>query len=139
MRDIHLIVIHCSATPPSMNIGAAEIRKWHIEKGWKDIGYHYVIRQDGLIEKGRPDEQIGSHVKNHNSNSLGICLVGGVDSKNKPQTNFTAAQFKSLSNLVRILMSEHPKAVVRGHNEYNAGKACPSFDVQQWLKDRGMV
>jgi N-acetyl-anhydromuramyl-L-alanine amidase AmpD len=121
-----------------MNIGAAEIRKWHLDKGWKDIGYHYVIKQDGMIEKGRPDEQIGSHVKNHNSNSLGICLVGGVDSKNKPQNNFTGAQFKSLGNLVRILQSEHPKAVTRGHNEYST-KACPSFDVQQWLKDKGMV
>lgn len=138
MRDIHLIVVHCSATPITMNIGAEEIKKWHIEKGWKDIGYHYVIRRNGMIEKGRPDSVIGAHLENHNSNSIGICLVGGVDTKNKPQNNFVPEQFKSLGNLIRILMSEYPKAVVRGHNEYST-KACPSFDVQQWLKDKGMI
>ncbi|MGL5965359.1 MAG: N-acetylmuramoyl-L-alanine amidase, partial [Fusobacteriaceae bacterium] len=77
------IVIHCSATKPTMDIGVRDIRMWHKQQGWLDVGYHFIIKRDGTIEEGRPVDVVGSHVKNHNSNSVGVCLVGGVDDKMK--------------------------------------------------------
>lgn len=139
MRDINLIIIHCSATQPSQDIGVAEIKKWHTDKkpygnGWKDIGYHYVIRRNGNIENGRTESQVGSHTAGHNATSLGICMVGGINRKGHPEANFTPAQWDSLNRLVRILRARYPKTTVHGHNEYSK-KACPSFDVQEWLRE----
>lgn len=128
------IVIHCSATKPTMDIGAREIRMWHKQQGWLDVGYHFIIRRDGTVEEGRPVDTIGSHVKNHNSNSVGVCLVGGVDEKMKPEANFTDAQWAALDAKVLELRKLYPTASVKGHNEFDAGKACPSFNVQSWLK-----
>lgn len=135
MRAINLIVIHCSATKPTQDIGAKEIREWHVKgNGWKDIGYHFVIRRNGVVEDGRPVEQVGAHVAGHNANSIGICMVGGIDAAGKPEANFTPEQWKALPRLLRVLKAQYPKATIHGHNEY-AAKACPSFDVQKWLKE----
>jgi N-acetylmuramoyl-L-alanine amidase len=87
MRLIDTIIGHCSFTPPKMDIGAAEIRGWHVdENGWLDIGYAYVIRRNGIIELGRDldndgdvDEEIGAHARGFNAHSIGICVVGGMD------------------------------------------------------------
>lgn len=132
MRQINKIIIHCADTPPSMDIGTAEIRQWHTDpvpkgRGWKDIGYHYVIRRNGVIEKGRDDEDIGAHVTGHNTDSIGICMVGG-----KPMTNFTKAQWKTLEVLVTDLKVKYPKASVNGHNTFESKKTCPTFDVEDW-------
>lgn len=135
MRAINLIIVHCSATPPNMNIGANEIRKWHMDKGDRDIGYHYVIRRNGEIEHGRDEAVAGAHCKGHNANSIGICLVGGVDRNMKPENNFTEAQFETLERWLRALKADYVKAAVHGHNEFST-KACPSFDVQAWCKAR---
>ena len=79
MRKINEIILHCSATPASMDIGAKEIRDWHVNGNhWRDIGYHWVIRRDGTVEKGRPEYQVGAHCLNHNANSIGVCMVGGT-------------------------------------------------------------
>lgn len=128
------IVIHCSATKPTQDIGLREIRMWHKQQGWLDVGYHFIIKRDGTVEEGRPVDTVGSHVKNHNSNSVGICLVGGVDAKMKPEANFTDAQWAALDDVVLKLRKLHPTASVKGHNEFDKGKACPSFNVQSWLK-----
>lgn len=128
------IVIHCAATKPSMDIGLREIRQWHREKGWLDVGYHFIVRRDGTVELGRPHEVVGAHVEGHNSDSMGICLVGGIDDKGQPQDNFTDAQWAALDHLVwEAKTSWYPNAKVVGHRELNPGKACPSFDVQNWL------
>lgn len=138
MRAINKIILHCSATPPKMDIGANEIRGWHVDdNGWSDIGYHYVIRRNGEIETGRPLDIAGSHTYRHNANSIGICLIGGINDKGKSENNFTQAQMATVERLVRILKADYPKATVYGHREF-APKDCPSFDVQEWLKDRGM-
>lgn len=128
------IVIHCSATPPSMDIGVKEIDRWHRQKGWQGCGYHYVIRRNGSIETGRPDDVIGAHVVNYNHNSLGICMVGGVAEKDKvtPENNFTEAQFASARALISRLRLKYPNAKVRGHRDF-AKKACPSFDVKDYF------
>lgn len=131
-RPIDKIIIHCSATPPDMDIGAAEIDRWHKERGFKEIGYHWVIRRDGTIEDGRDPEKVGAHVQGHNTGSFGICLVGGIDKAGKPAKNFTEAQWRTLERFIRALRADYPKATIHGHNEF-AQKACPSFDVQDWL------
>lgn len=128
------IVIHCSATKPTMDIGLREIRMWHKQQGWLDVGYHFIIRRDGTVEEGRPVDVVGSHVKNHNSSSVSVCLVGGVDEKMKPEANFTDAQWAALDTKVLELRKLYPAASVKGHNEFDSGKACPSFNVQSWLK-----
>lgn len=128
-----MIIVHCSATKRGQDIGVKEIRKLHVKmNGWSDIGYHFVIRRNGQIEKGRPVEIIGAHCKGHNANSIGICLVGGIDNSGKPENNFTDAQFLSLRSLALKLKSEFPILYIYGHNEF-ANKACPCFDVKKFF------
>jgi N-acetyl-anhydromuramyl-L-alanine amidase AmpD len=123
------IIIHCSDTPSSMDIGANEIRQWHInERNFIDIAYHFVIRRNGTRELGRNIEDVGSHTKGFNSSSVGICLVGGW----KEMDNFTPPQWKELEVLVKELKLRYPKAEVLGHCNLNAGKTCPNFDVIKW-------
>lgn len=126
---IRHIIVHCSATPPGRDIGAKEIRAWHLAQGWKDIGYHFVIRLDGTVESGRPLSQPGAHCLGKNNSSLGICYVGGVleDCKTPADTR-TVAQKKALMNLIVELKKLFPKVDVRGHRDF-AAKACPSFDA----------
>lgn len=133
------IVIHCSATRGSQNFTAADIRRWHLDKGWKDIGYHYVIRRDGTVEPGRVENAIGSHVQGHNADSIGICMVGGIDDKTwKPADNFTPAQWRSLRTLVERLVKKYPSAKVLGHRDFpGVQKACPSFAAKVWAKKNG--
>lgn len=126
-----LIVIHCSATKPAMDIGANEIRRWHKDRGWRDIGYHTVIRRDGTVEGGRPLDTVGAHAKGHNDRSVGICLVGGLDDAGKPDCNFTAAQWSALEGEVRDLLDSYPGAQVLGHRDLS-DKACPCFDASAW-------
>lgn len=133
------IVVHCAATRPSMDIGAREIGQWHKrDNGWLAIGYHFVIRRDGTVEEGRKVDQVGSHVKNYNSISVGICLVGGVDDELKPQYNFTKEQEVSLKAKLQELKKKYPVAVIKGHRDFDSGKACPSFDVSKWIKEHGV-
>jgi N-acetylmuramoyl-L-alanine amidase len=137
MRDIDFLVVHCAATKPKMDIGAAEIRKWHRDRGWNDIGYHYIIRRNGWIEKGRDDAISGAHVAGHNSHTLGICLVGGIDDDGHPEPNFTEEQFKSLNDLLNELLIKYDlmEDSILGHRDFpGVGKACPSFDVRKWRK-----
>lgn len=133
MRALDAIVIHCADTPAEMDIGAAEIRRWHIEgNGWKDIGYHYVIRRDGRVERGRSVELSGAHVAGHNAQTIGICLVGGRGPDKRPLSNFTHAQWNALDELVRALRLKYGDLAVKGHRDYDASKACPCFDVTAW-------
>lgn len=130
------IVIHCSATPPEMDINAKEIDRWHRQNGWLKIGYHWVIKRDGTVEAGRDMDEVGAHVYGHNLHSLGICLVGGMTSgefaDRIPTNNFTAAQWHSLRNLVLDMVERYPSADVVGHYDLEPRKACPSFDAVEW-------
>ncbi|MBO9500764.1 N-acetylmuramoyl-L-alanine amidase [Brevundimonas sp. A19_0] len=149
MKTISLLVVHCSATPAARDIGVAEIRAMHRAKGWRDVGYHYVIRRDGTVEKGRPDTVMGAHVQGHNANSLGICLVGGVKPDMTAETNFTPDQYAALEQLLGTLTTRHPRARVCGHRDLSPDrngngkvepgewvKACPTFDVAAWWAKR---
>ena len=132
------IVIHCSATRPSQDIGATDIDTWHRTRGFNGIGYHYVIRRDGTVEKGRDITVSGAHVEGYNHNSVGVCLVGGVDEEDfrVPENNFTAKQWATLEILIRDMKKKYPRAAIVGHTQLNPLKACPSFDVKDWLKGK---
>jgi len=133
------IVVHCAATPPTLDIGRAEIDRWHRQLGWLMIGYHFVIRRDGTIETGRDIDVPGSHVSGYNANSVGICLVGGVDAKGKAEANYTAAQYASLAKLLRELKAKYPNAVIQGHRDFpKVAKDCPCFDVRKWINEYGV-
>ena len=136
MRPIRKIIVHCSATPPSMDIGAKDIDAWHKSRGWSQIGYHYVIRRDGSIEDGRPVPIIGAHARGHNHDSIGVCLVGGVDEETKKiaQNNFAVAQADSLEALLDHLMQEYKDITeIIGHRDVDASKECPSFDIESFI------
>jgi N-acetylmuramoyl-L-alanine amidase len=130
MRRIDQIIWHCAATPEGRDVKIDEIRGWHInDRGWSDIGYHYVIELDGTVRTGRPLIRIGAHVQGRNANSIGICYVGGTDKKGKAKDTRTPEQKKALYGLTAELLRRFPGATVHGHNEF-AAKACPSFDVR---------
>jgi N-acetyl-anhydromuramyl-L-alanine amidase AmpD len=133
------IVLHCSATRGIQDVGVKEIRSWHKAKGWKDVGYHFVIRRNGKVELGRPEGDIGSHVQGYNTASIGICMVGGLDDKTwRPSNNFTALQWKALTTLVAQLVKRYPAAKVLGHRDFpRVQKACPCFDARTWAKKSG--
>lgn len=140
--DVNFIAVHCSATGPDQNVTAAVIDRWHRDKGWAGIGYHFVIRRDGTLEPGRDLGLRGAHVEGHNHEAVGVCLAGGTDGTptNKPQANFTAAQMKALGTLLRSLRAVFPKAAVQGHRDFpNVPKACPSFDVKHWLATSNLI
>ena len=136
MRRIDKIIIHCSATQEGKNISAEEIDRWHKARGWRGIGYHFVIALDGSMEYGRAINKVGAHVKGHNKNSIGIVYIGGVEEKRGPDGNWiakdtrTPKQKESLLDLIKTLKRLHPDATVHGHNEF-ANKSCPCFNVQE--------
>ena len=142
MRVLKRIIIHCSATPPEMDIGVEEINDWHLARGWAGIGYHYVIRRNGVVEDGRPIERQGAHVSGHNKDSVGICLVGGKESKQTDNTkdHFTVLQIESLIELIKNLQAtystghtdiDYETLSVHGHNDFSS-KGCPGFTVNGW-------
>lgn len=131
MRKINEIIIHCAATPEGRNFTVADIDKWHKQRGWRGIGYHFVIYIDGSVHKGRPVEEVGAHCLNHNAHSIGVCYIGGCTADGKrPKDTRTPAQKAALRRLVRELRKQYPQASVHGHCEF-ANKACPAFDVKK--------
>jgi N-acetylmuramoyl-L-alanine amidase len=133
MRDIKEIIIHCSATREGRNFTAADIDQWHKDRGYQKIGYHFVILLSGKVERGRELWEVGAHALKHNAYSIGICYIGGCDSQMKPKDTRTPEQTVCLIKLLNELKVKFPNAKIIGHNELS-NKACPSFDVQEWLK-----
>lgn len=132
MRKITHIVVHCTATPEGRAHTVADVRQWHKAKGWADIGYHWLVRLDGTIEKGRDEAIAGAHVANHNSTTIGVVYVGGV-AKNTltPKDTRTAAQKNALLKLLKELKQRYPGAAILGHRDFpGVAKACPSFDAR---------
>jgi N-acetylmuramoyl-L-alanine amidase len=134
-RKINKFIVHCSATREGQHIDVETIRDWHVnERGWSDIGYHYVIYLDGTIHNGRDVRRSGAHTKGQNTNSIGICYIGGVESDGKTSKDTrTDAQKEGLSMLLLDLKSEHCDGVVHGHRDFSS-KDCPSFDATEEYK-----
>ena len=129
------LVVHCSATKPSMDIGLREIKRWHVnDNGWRDVGYHYIIRRNGEVELGRSNRDTGAHAAGYNHKSISLCMVGGMAEDNSAENNFTAQQWTALLDLVKQIKVDYPEADVIGHNEISE-KECPSFDVQKWKEE----
>lgn len=136
-RKIRKIVVHCTSTPEGRDIDAATVRSWHVNGNkWADIGYHWLIKLDGTIEKGRPENKAGAHVSGHNSDSIGIVYVGGVAKDGRtPKDTRTPEQKEALIRLLRQKRADYPGAEIYGHHDFNKWKACPSFDARNEYKD----
>lgn len=143
MTPITLIAIHCSATPNGRPHTAEDIHRWHLDRGWDGIGYHYVIELDGTRRTGRPEYWTGAHAGGHNRGSIGICLIG--------TDWFTLEQQAALADLLDDLRQRYPDAIIRGHRDLspdrnNDGritadewtKTCPGFDARDWCKKNGI-
>jgi len=134
MRKINKIIIHCTATAEGKDYSVETIRGWHLKRGWRDIGYHFLIQRDGTVEEGRPIEQSGAHTKGHNWDSIGISYVGGVEAKRtngkwKAKDTRTDEQKDSLLDLICQLHDTYG-GVVYGHRDFSS-KSCPCFDAKK--------
>lgn len=135
-NNVDTIWLHCAATSPgwyahrTLQDKIHEIRRWHLARGFKDIGYHWLIDRDGKVGKGRDMTVQGAHTKGHNRGSIGICLIGGKGSKSRDPflKNFTEQQELSLYLVMRAIHLRTKIVALRGHNEV-AAKACPGFNV----------
>lgn len=133
MRTIDRIIIHCAATPEGKYFDIKDIDRWHKRRGFKGCGYHYVILLDGTIQRGRPEYSMGAHCKGYNGNSIGVCYIGGLDTEGNAKDTRTKEQKHALKVLVNTLTDRYKLASVHAHNEF-ANKACPCFDVKEWLR-----
>lgn len=153
----NFIIVHSALTYPEMDCDAKIIAGWHIKKGWSAIGYHYVIRRDGIVELGRPADRVGAHCLGRNHDSIGIVLAGGLDhvvatepSPAAPRfiraavgyknaaiaANFTPGQLVSLRHTIEVLLAQHPHATVLGHRDAVAdSRPCPCFNVPAWVSE----
>lgn len=145
MKVVNRLVVHCSATRATADVGVADIRLWHKRQGWRDVGYHYVIRRNGTVEKGRHDNEPGAHAAGFNGDSIAICMVGGVGADGKGENNFNYQQFDALRSLLNTLRLRFPAAEILGHRDLSPDrnkdgkvtknewlKECPSFSVRDW-------
>ena len=148
MREINLIVVHCAATPEGKDFTVQDIDRWHKDRGWKGIGYHWVIYRDGSIHAGRPESEIGAHVEGYNAHSIGICYIGGCAATKNAKGKYpskdtrTPEQKAAMRQLVDKLLQKYPGSRVCGHRDLYGDtnhdgkitqsdwlKSCPCFDV----------
>ena len=134
MRKINKIIVHCTATAEGKDYSVDTIRKWHLKRGWRDVGYHFLIQRDGTVDEGRPIEQSGAHTKGNNFDSIGLAYVGGVEAKKKDgkwiaKDTRTDEQKEAMLDLICQLHDTYG-GVVYGHRNFSA-KACPSFDAKK--------
>lgn len=128
MRKIEEIIIHCTATPAMRPVTVADVDRWHRQRGFASIGYHYLVGLDGTVGRGRPETEPGAHCKGHNTRSIGVCYVGGLAPDGSPADTRTPRQREALLRLLCELLSRYPGAVIRGHRDF-AAKECPCFDA----------
>tara|TARA_S200000501_G_scaffold55953_2_gene46117 strand:+ start:14086 stop:14631 length:546 start_codon:yes stop_codon:yes gene_type:complete len=142
MRDINEIIIHCTATRKSwyedkpVEDAVKELTRWHVEdNGWSTCGYHFAVNRKGEVGAARPVERSGAHCRGRNKNSIGVTLLGGRGGTADDEflANYTYEQDIALRDLIADLKEAHPKiSKISGHNEWS-NKACPCFDVSEWL------
>ena len=136
-RDITHIVIHCSATIGGHYFTVEDIHSWHKDdNGWSGCGYDYVLGLAGEIEIGRNVDYDGAHVRGHNADTIGICLIGGLDEDKQPSdVSFTKDQFMVLDDFIRKLMCMYPTAKILGHRDFEGvAKSCPCFEVSDFIQ-----
>jgi N-acetylmuramoyl-L-alanine amidase len=134
-RNIKYIVVHCTATPPEAKVENI-VRYWKEQLGWKNPGYHYIIKRNGEIVSLLSEDLVANGVKNYNQQSVHISYIGGIDKNNKPADNRTPEQKTALFNKLVALSEKYPEAEIKGHRDFpGVIKACPSFDLRTWLKE----
>ena len=134
-REIKKVIVHCADTPEGREVSTGEIRRWHTEeRGWSDIGYHWVVELDGSVHEGRPESISGAHCRGHNKDSIGVCYVGGSDANGDPKDTRTEGQKSALASLLSEILDRHPEATIYGHRDFSE-KACPSFDAKTEYAD----
>lgn len=143
-RKITEIIIHCSATPDGKDYTVDDIRRWHKQRGYSDVGYHYIVYRNGQLVQGRDVNIIGAHAAGHNAHSIGICYIGGMNAENtRPEDTRTLRQKARLLSLLVDLRKLYPNARIIGHRDLSEDKngdgiiepsewmkACPSFDAK---------
>ena len=149
-NKVDAIIIHCSATREGQDIGAKEIDAMHKQRGFNGIGYHYVVRLDGKVEKGRNETAIGAHCntkgfskESYNRHSIGICYVGGLDKAGKAKDTRTPEQKAALIDLINDICKRYPIVELLGHRDTSPDKngsgeiepcefikMCPCYDVR---------
>ena len=135
MRTITLIILHCSATRPTVRYTFEACCRDHLRRGWRDIGYHYYVTRDGEVHEGRPLCQVGAHCKDHNRHSIGICYEGGLDAYGNPCDTRTVAQRLALRALLVLLHQRFPAAIILGHRDLSPDlNGNGSIDPDEWLK-----
>ena len=126
-----IILHHIGNT--NADVSAATVHQWHLANGWAGIGYHYLIRKDGTIERGRPRDTVGAHCYGENWHSVGVNIVGNFET-NEP----TAAQIEAAERLVAVLCRLYglrpSGATIKGHRDFNA-TACPGENLYAMLPD----
>jgi len=127
-KPITEIIVHCTATPYRRDVTVGDITRYHRQRGFETVGYHYVVRLDGTVEQGRPVDYVGAHCLGHNAYSIGVAYVGGLDAAGRPADTRTPAQRAALACLIVDLKRKYDHATVHGHREF-AAKACPCFDA----------
>lgn len=142
MRQIKSIIVHCTATRPDwwknkpVSEQVKEVERWHLDRGFNAVGYHYLIGRGGEVVQGRPVEKQGAHAKGHNKESIGVALFGGFgsDADDLATDHFTPVQLAAMYELIRNLQQQYQikNENVIGHNRVSA-KSCPGFRVQKWL------
>ena len=130
--NVTKIIIHCSATEEGKDYTVADIDRWHKARGFKQIGYHYVIYRDGSIHVGRSKNETGAHCLGQNTTSIGICYIGGLSRDGRPKDTRTPEQREAMRSLIEQLRKDFPGVTIHGHNEF-ANKACPCFNVLEQL------
>ena len=125
MNDPQYVIVHCSDSPQGRNDDAREIHRWHCERGFHGIGYHFVVLEDGEVQPGRPWFWEGAHATSHNDRSIGICRIGKNDDVNSDQLESLITLIEGIRHQFNI-----PIENVLGHREVQPGKTCPGFDVE---------
>ena len=130
-RKISKIIVHCSATSEGKDFTVQDIDRWHRQRGFDCIGYHYVIYRDGTVHEGRDVNRVGAHCSGYNKESIGVCYIGGLATDGKtPKDTRTDKQKSAMWTLLRQLITLYPDAEIYGHRDF-AAKACPSFDARK--------
>jgi N-acetylmuramoyl-L-alanine amidase len=135
-RDIKYIVVHCTATPPNTTIESMK-RFWKDVRKWGDTpGYHYIIERNGNIVQLLDESKNSNGVYMHNSSCINMSYIGGIDKEGKPLDNRSDLQKHAMFDKIIELTERYPGAEVLGHRDFpDNPKACPCFDVREWLKN----
>lgn len=130
VRRINEIIVHCTATPEGKDYTVDTLRQWHKQRGFSDVGYHFIVHPDGRLEAGRSIDIAGAHCVGHNVHSIGVCYIGGLDSNGQPKDTRTKEQRIALKTLLVSLRIIYRQAPIYGHCDFSA-KACPCFDAKE--------